>query len=83
MRLTGILHLLESRKTVKPSSCLITLAPEMDPSNSLIRVGGRLRVADLADSVVHPVVLDSRHSVTRLIIHYYDNQLHQSSCLLR
>ncbi len=49
----------------------------MDPSNGLIRVGGRLRrVVELADSVVHPVVLDSRHPVTRLIIHHYDNQLH-------
>ncbi len=64
-------------KTVKPSSRLVALAPEMDPSNGLIRVGGRLRrVADLVDSVVHPVVLDSKHPVTRLIIHHYDNQLH-------
>ncbi len=70
-------HLLESGKTVKPSSRLVALAPEMDPSNGLIRVGGRLRrVADLADSVVHPVVLDSKHPVTHLIIHHYDNQLH-------
>ncbi len=70
-------HLLESGKTVKPSSRLVALAPEMDPSNGLIRVGGRLRrVADLADSVVHPVILDSKYPVTRLIIHHYDNQLH-------
>ncbi len=62
---------------MKPSSRLVALAPEMDPSNSLIRVGGRLRrVADLTDSVVHPVVLDSKHPVTHLIIHHYDNQLH-------
>ncbi len=62
---------------MKPSSSLVALAPEMDPSNSLIRVGGRLRrVADLTDSVVHPVVLDSKHPVTHLIIHHYDNQLH-------
>ncbi len=62
---------------MKPSSRLVALAPEMDPSNSLIRVGGRLRrVADLADSVVHPVVLNSKHPVTHLIIHHYDNQLH-------
>ncbi len=62
---------------MKPSSHLVALAPEMDPSNGLIRVGSRLRrVADLADSVVHPVVLDSRHPVTRLIIPHYDKQLH-------
>ncbi|KAL0151370.1 hypothetical protein M9458_053364 [Cirrhinus mrigala] len=70
-------HLLESGKTVKPSSRLVALAPEMDPSHSLIRVGGRLRrMADLADSVLHPIVLDSRHPVTHLIIRHYDNQLH-------
>ncbi len=62
---------------MKPSSCLISLAPEMDPSNGLIRAGDHLRrVADLADSVVYPVVLDAWHPVTRLIIHHYDNQLH-------
>ncbi|KAL0152885.1 hypothetical protein M9458_051818 [Cirrhinus mrigala] len=70
-------HLLESRKTVKPNSRLVALAPEMDPSNGLIRVGGRLRrVADLADSILHPIVLDSRHPVAHLIIRHYDNQLH-------
>ncbi len=36
-------HLLESGKTVKPGSRLVALAPEMDPSNGLIRVGGCLR----------------------------------------
>ncbi|KAL0161393.1 hypothetical protein M9458_045118 [Cirrhinus mrigala] len=35
-----------------------------------------LRVADLADSVLHPIVLDSRHPVAHLIIRHYDNQLH-------
>ncbi|XP_067260302.1 uncharacterized protein [Chanodichthys erythropterus] len=70
-------HLLESGKSVKPSSRLVTLAPEMDPSSGLIRVGGRLRrVTDLADSVLHPVVLDPKHPVTRLIIRHYDKQLH-------
>ncbi|KAI2661983.1 ORF V: Enzymatic polyprotein [Labeo rohita] len=48
-------HLLESGKTVKPNSRVVALAPEMDPSNGLIRVGGRLRrVTDLADSILHP-----------------------------
>ncbi|KAL0188999.1 hypothetical protein M9458_016098, partial [Cirrhinus mrigala] len=70
-------HLLESGKTVKPSSRLVALAPEMDPSHGLIRVGGRLRrMADLADSVLHLIVLDSRHPVTHLLICHYDNQLH-------
>ncbi|KAI2646144.1 ORF V: Enzymatic polyprotein [Labeo rohita] len=70
-------HLLESGKTVKPNSRLVALAPEMDPSNGLIRVGGRLRrVADLADSILHPIVLDSRHPVAHLIIRHYDNQQH-------
>ncbi|XP_056121116.1 uncharacterized protein LOC130099439 [Rhinichthys klamathensis goyatoka] len=71
--------LLESGKSVRSKSGLITLAPEMDPSSGLIRVGGRLRrVAGIEDSVLHPLVLDPYHPVTRLIIHHYDQKLHHS-----
>ncbi|XDV26786.1 hypothetical protein PO909_030419 [Leuciscus waleckii] len=71
--------LLGSGKSVRSKSRLITLAPEMDPSSSLIRVGRRLRrVAGIEDSVLHPLVLDPNHPVTRLIIHHYDHKLHHS-----
>lgn len=69
--------LLETGKTVKSGSRLVTLAPEMDPSSDLIRVGGRLRrTAGIEDSILHPLVLDPNHPVTRLIIQHYDDQLH-------
>ncbi|KAK3544494.1 hypothetical protein QTP86_013150 [Hemibagrus guttatus] len=71
--------LLRMGKSVSPRNRLVILAPEMDLSSGLIRVGGRLRrVAGIEDSVLHPVVLDPNHPVTRLIIHYYDHQLHHS-----
>ncbi|XP_073722599.1 uncharacterized protein [Misgurnus anguillicaudatus] len=69
--------LLRTGKSVRSGSRLVTLAPEIDPSSGLLRVGGRLRrVVDMQDSVLHPLVLDSNHPVTRLIIHHYDHQLH-------
>ncbi|KAK3544058.1 hypothetical protein QTP86_000868 [Hemibagrus guttatus] len=71
--------LLRMGKSVSSRSRLVTLAPEMDLSSGLIRVGGCLRrVAGIEDSVLHPVVLDPNHPVTRLIIHYYYHQLHHS-----
>ncbi|XP_016393730.1 uncharacterized protein LOC107728153 [Sinocyclocheilus rhinocerous] len=69
--------LLETGKPVRSGSQLVTLAPEMDPSSGLIRVGGRLRrTAGIEDSILHPLVLDPNHPITGLIIHHYDDQLH-------
>ncbi|KAL1249510.1 hypothetical protein QQF64_020515 [Cirrhinus molitorella] len=47
------LKLLETEKPVRSRSRLVTLAPEMDPSSGLIRVGGRLRrVSGIKDSIL-------------------------------
>lgn len=70
---------LETGKSVRSGSRIVSLAPEMDLSSGLIRVGGRLRrVAGVNDSVLHPLALDPNHLVTCLIIHHYDHQLHHS-----
>ncbi|KAL0153282.1 hypothetical protein M9458_051409 [Cirrhinus mrigala] len=70
-------QLLGTGKPVRSGSRLVTLAPEMDPSCGLIRVGGRLRrVSGIEDSVLHPLVLDPSHPVSRLIIQHYDDKLH-------
>lgn len=52
------------------------MAPEYDALFQLIRVGGRLRrCQDLEDDVIHPVVLDPRHAVTKLLIRQVDHDL--------
>ncbi|KAJ8351045.1 hypothetical protein AAFF_G00158550 [Aldrovandia affinis] len=67
---------LAAGKPVPSSSCLITLAPEYDVSLRLIRVGGRLRrCQELEPDVIHPVVLDPRHVVTKLLIRQVDSDL--------
>ncbi|CAL9703965.1 unnamed protein product [Knipowitschia caucasica] len=67
---------LEAGKPVSRSSRILLLAPEFDEATGLIRVGGRLRRnPDLAVDEVHPIVLDPRHPLTRLIIQDYDEKL--------
>lgn len=68
--------LLKAGKSVPSTSQLLALAPEFDNSCQLIRVGCRLRWAEgLELSVIHPVVLDPHHWVTKLLIGDYDSKL--------
>ncbi|XP_057688209.1 uncharacterized protein LOC130913548 [Corythoichthys intestinalis] len=68
--------LLSEGKPVLSKSRLLTLSPEMDRSSGLLRVGGRLRRSEgLSDSVLHPIVLDPSHPVTKLLIQKYDADL--------
>ncbi|XP_023811839.1 uncharacterized protein LOC110015208 [Oryzias latipes] len=67
---------LTSGKPVSSTSRLVTLSPEFDESLQLIRVGGRLRrCPDLEENVIHPVVMDPKHPVTRLLIRQADSDL--------
>ena len=51
-------------------------SPEYDPELSLIRVGGRLRRAESLDQdSIHPIILDPKHPITKLIIKHYDEKL--------
>ncbi len=69
--------LLQAGKAISPNSHLKTLAPEFDPDSQLIRVGGRLRQSHLlSPDILHPIVLDTIHPVTKLLIKQYDTQLH-------
>ncbi len=71
------LRLLRAGKPISPSSRLLTLSPEIDDAEGLIRVGGRLRRAEgLDQATVHPVVLDPAHPSTRLLIQDFDSRLH-------
>ncbi|XP_073669326.1 uncharacterized protein [Paramisgurnus dabryanus] len=68
---------LQSHKPLPHSSRLLSLAPELDSMSGLIRVGGRLRQSnDLPPDVIHPVVLDPAHPITKLIIKDCDDHLH-------
>ncbi|KAI2645574.1 Gamma-glutamyl phosphate reductase [Labeo rohita] len=56
---------LQNQKPLLPSSRLLSLAPELDPTSGLVRVGGRLhQSSDLLPDAVHPVVLDPAHPIT-------------------
>ncbi len=68
---------LQAGKAISPNSRLKTLAPEFDPDSQLIRIGGRLRQSHLlSPDILHPIVLDTIHPVTKLLIKQYDTQLH-------
>lgn len=70
-------QLLKSNKPVRSNSRLLCLSPEFDSENQLIHVGGRLRRVEALDAAtVHPIVLDSHHPDTQLLIKDYDSRLH-------
>lgn len=75
------LRALKAAKPVPVSSCLNTLAPELDCTLRLIRVGGRLRKLDgLSQIEIHPLVLNPHHKVTKLLIkHFNERLLHPGS----
>ena len=67
---------LQVEKAVPSSSSLVTLAPECEVSKGLIRVGGRLRHStSLEEDIIHPIMLEPKHPITRLIIQQYDDKL--------
>ncbi len=67
---------LTAGKPVPSSSRLAPLAPELDEDMNIIRVGGRLRRCNqLEPEMAHPVVLDPKHPVTRMLIRHFDSNL--------
>jgi len=57
---------------LKRVSSLYRLDPFLD-SNGVMRVGGRIRRANIPESLSHPVILPQRSHVTELVIkHYYE-----------
>lgn len=64
-------------RVMKKSSTLCKLDPFLDKSG-VLRVGGRLKHADLTTAERHPVILPKKGHVTGLIIsHYHDSIEHQ------
>lgn len=63
-------------KPVSPRSQLSCLAPEWDPTLSIVRVGGRLwRLQNANLEEIHPIVLDPGHPTTKLVIKEFDERL--------
>ena len=65
------------QKTARLRSSINKLDPFID-EHGILRVGGRLKHADLSDEVKHPVILPKGSHVTSLIIRYHhENTKHQ------
>ena len=50
------------------NSKLLSFRPIWDGDRSVIRVGGRVSNSSLAYSQSHPVILDGKHSITKIVI---------------
>lgn len=73
---------LEIGKSLPTNSNLISLCPFLD-GNNVLRVGGRLKNAQLSENEKHPILLPSRHHLTKIIIrHFHEKYLHASPELL-
>ena len=67
---------LQKTTRVDSHSRLASLNPFVD-ENNLIRVGGRIKHANVQHNAKHPWLLPSKHHVTRLIIeHFHQKLLH-------
>ena len=67
----------QRRSTPKSSTPLSKLDPFLDESG-ILRVGGRLRRADLEDSIKFPILLPRKGHVTKLIVrHFHEVTKHQ------
>ena len=68
---------LSAQKPLERNSRLISLDPFVDEFG-LLRVGGRLRQSSLLFEEKHPVVLPSKHHVTKLLLrHCHESVQHQ------
>jgi hypothetical protein len=62
-------------KKLKKASTLSRLDPFID-CDGIMRVGGRLRHAELPDNVKHPYILSNKGHVTDLVICYHHHRIH-------
>ncbi len=63
------LEQLKTGKSLSRSSRLKTLTPKLDNETQLIRVGDRLRCSPYLDpDAIHPIALDPKHPVSKLLI---------------
>ena len=74
-------NLLKQGKQLPENHPIANLSPRID-SSGLIRVGGRLKNANLDFSVKHPILLPRNHNFSLAVIHFYHSQVyHQGSCI--
>ena len=74
---------LRADKTIPSSSKILPLAPFLDQSSGILKVGGRLRHSDLSDKSKHPMILPKSHHFTVLLLrHIHELTLHGSAQLM-
>ena len=56
--------------TLKKTSCIYKLDPFVD-KNGLLRIGGRIRRADVPLEVKHPLILPKKSHISDLIVRYF------------
>ncbi|XP_025767154.1 uncharacterized protein LOC112848179 [Oreochromis niloticus] len=66
---------------VSKRSALTKLNPIID-ADGLLKVGGRLTLADLSDKERHPVILPGKHHVSTLLIKHYHEQVEHQGCTI-
>ena len=67
----------KARNPIKAKGPLSRLDPFLD-ENSILRVGGRLRRANLPDEVKFPIILPKKDHISKLIIqHFHEKTSHQ------
>ncbi|XP_071948920.1 uncharacterized protein [Antedon mediterranea] len=62
---------LETGKTIKSTSPLIRLDPKLE--NGVLKVGGRLSMADVSGDLKHQIILPRSSDLTILILRHYHN----------
>jgi hypothetical protein len=72
-------HQLSTGGGIEKNSTIRNLSPVLD-ENGVIRVGGRIRNANLAYNQKHPVLIPKNHNVTEAIIrHFHVKNLHSGT----
>ena len=69
---------LKANKRLPVKSRLSALRPYIDEAECL-RVGGRLRKAPVPEETRHPLILDPKHEITRLIVMHHHLRLYCTS----
>lgn len=76
------LRMLRKGGEIKSKGGLLSLSPFIDPSG-ILRVGGRLELSDFEYDKKHPILLSSKHPLTKLLfVHEHRRLLHAGPNLL-
>jgi hypothetical protein len=65
---------IKNEEKLPKGSVLTKLNPTID-SNGLLRVGGRLEMAELTVEERHPIILPGSHHITTLIVKHYHHEV--------